>query len=62
MSCGMGDNGPPNPDLLVPFVVRMFEALPVADDGPPAANRQSAEQPQRVSSPRIGFFRVRAVR
>jgi hypothetical protein len=48
MSCGMGETVPPNPDLLVTFVVRMFEALPVADDGPPAANRAAPrEHPQR---------------
>src|SRR5580700_4757928 len=28
---------PANPDLLVPLVMRMFEALSVTDDGPPAA-------------------------
>jgi hypothetical protein len=39
---------PPNPDLLVPFVVRIFEALSVTDDGPLAANRaQPGEQLQR---------------
>ena len=39
---------PPNPDLLVPFVVRIFEALSVTDDGPLAANRaQPGEQFQR---------------
>jgi len=39
---------PPNPDLLVPFVVRQFEALSVTDDGPLAANRaQPGEQFQR---------------
>jgi hypothetical protein len=39
---------PPNPDLLVPFVVRIFEALSVTDDGPLAANRaEPREQFQR---------------
>jgi hypothetical protein len=39
---------PPNPDLLVPFVVCIFEALSVTDDGPLAANRaQPREQFQR---------------
>jgi hypothetical protein len=39
---------PPNPDLLVPLVVRIFEALSVTDDGPLAANRaQPGEQFQR---------------
>jgi len=28
-----------NPDQLVPMIVRMLEALTVADDGPPAAKR-----------------------
>jgi len=36
---------PPNPDLLVPLVVRMFEPLSVTDDGPLAAKRaQPREQ------------------
>jgi len=39
---------PPNPDLLVPFVTRIFEPLSVTDDGPLAANRaQPGEQFQR---------------
>jgi hypothetical protein len=39
---------PPNPDLLVPLVVRIFEALSVTDDGPLAANRaQPGKQFQR---------------
>ena len=39
---------PANPDLLVPLVVRLFEALSVTDDGPLAANRaQPREQFQR---------------
>ena len=39
---------PANPDPLVPFVVRIFEALSVTDDGPLAANRaQPGEQFQR---------------
>src|ERR1700724_1630748 len=39
---------PPNPDLLVAFVVRIFEALSVTEDGPLAANRaQPGEQFQR---------------
>ena len=39
---------PPNPDLLVPLVVRIFEALSVTNDSPLAANRaQPGEQFQR---------------
>ena len=39
---------PANPNLLVPLVVRMFEALSVTDDGQLAANRaQPGEQCQR---------------
>jgi hypothetical protein len=39
---------PANPDLLVPLVMRMFEALSVTDDGPPAAKRaEPREQLQR---------------
>ena len=39
---------PPNPDLPVPLVVRIFEALSVTDDGPLAANRaEPGEQFQR---------------
>jgi hypothetical protein len=34
----MGD-GPANPDLLMPLVVRLFEALSHADDGPLATKR-----------------------
>ena len=30
---------PPNPDLLVPLVVRLFEPLSVTDDRPLAAKR-----------------------
>jgi hypothetical protein len=51
---------PPNPDLLVPFVVRMFDALSVTDDGPLAANRAPpGEQFQRdLGHPRLILFSV----
>jgi len=39
---------PANPDLLVPLVVSQFEALPMADNGPLAANwAEPREQLQR---------------
>jgi len=36
---------PPNPDLLVPLVVRILEALSVTNDGPLAANRAEPGEP-----------------